>query len=130
LTKDEVDGTVFGENGFMKPPVFIVGCPRSGTSFLYHLLLSSGGFAEFRTQMNVFDVLEPIFGDLSLAKNKKKMLREWLASKAFAASGVLQVFPPERRWPVPLGLNHRFGDPAGNWFVSFKLFSKSLHLIF
>jgi hypothetical protein len=24
----------------MKPPVFIVGCPRSGTSYLYHLLLS------------------------------------------------------------------------------------------
>jgi len=46
----------------MKPPVFIVGCPRSGTSYLYHLLLSSGGFAEFHTQMNVFDVLEPIYG--------------------------------------------------------------------
>lgn len=72
----------------MKPPVFIVGCPRSGTSFLYHLLLSSGGFAEFHTQMNVFDVLEPIFGDLSVSKNKKNMMREWLRSKAFAVSGL------------------------------------------
>ncbi|MGB7330048.1 MAG: sulfotransferase [Terriglobales bacterium] len=70
----------------MNPPVFIVGCPRSGTSFLYHLLLSSGGFAEFHTQMNVFDVLEPIFGDLRIPQNKKKMMREWLRSKAFAAS--------------------------------------------
>jgi len=68
--------------------VFIVGCPRSGTSFLYHLLLSAGGFAEFHTQMNVFDVLEPIFGDLSVPKNKKKMLREWLGSKAFRVSGL------------------------------------------
>jgi len=72
----------------MKPPVFIVGCPRSGTSFLYHLLLSAGGFAAFHTQMNVFDVLEPIYGDLGSAKNKTKMMREWLQSKAFQASGL------------------------------------------
>jgi DNA-binding transcriptional ArsR family regulator len=70
----------------MKAPVFIVGCPRSGTSFLYHLLLSAGGFAEFRTQMNVFDVLEPIYGDLSVPKNRTKMMEKWLRSKAFEAS--------------------------------------------
>jgi len=72
----------------MKPPVFIVGCPRSGTSFLYHLLLSAGGFATFHTQMNVFDVLEPIYGDLSVRKNKQAMMREWLRSKAFHVSGL------------------------------------------
>lgn len=72
----------------MRPPVFIVGCPRSGTSFLYHLLLSAGGFARFHTQMNVFDVLEPIFGDLSSPTNKKMMMQEWLRSKAFAVSGL------------------------------------------
>lgn len=72
----------------MKPPVFIVGCPRSGTSYLYHLLLSAGGFAEFRTQMNVFDVLEPIYGDLSVPKRKAKMMHDWLQSKAFAVSGL------------------------------------------
>jgi glycosyltransferase involved in cell wall biosynthesis len=72
----------------MKPPVFIVGCPRSGTSYLYHLLLSAGGFAEFRTQMNVFDVLEPIFGDLGVFENKTKMMNEWLGSKAFKVSGL------------------------------------------
>ena len=72
----------------MRPPVFIVGCPRSGTSFLYHLLLSAGGFARFHTQMNVFDVLEPIFGDLSSAANKERMMGEWLRSKAFAVSGL------------------------------------------
>jgi len=38
--------------------------------------------------MNVFDVLEPIFGDLSVLRNKKKMMREWLGSKAFAVSGL------------------------------------------
>lgn len=72
----------------MRPAVFIVGCPRSGTSFLYHLLLSAGGFARFHTQMNVFDVLEPIFGDLSSPENKKRMMHEWLLSKAFVVSGL------------------------------------------
>jgi Sulfotransferase family len=72
----------------MRAPVFIVGCPRSGTSFLYHLLLSAGGFAEFRTQMNVFDVLEPIYGNLSVLCNKRKMMRDWLQSKAFWVSGL------------------------------------------
>ena len=74
----------------MKPPIFIVGCPRSGTSFLYHLLLSAGGFARFHTQMNVFDVLEPIYGDLKKTKNKRKMMRDWIGSKAFQVSGLDQ----------------------------------------
>ena len=72
----------------MRPPVFIVGCPRSGTSYLYHLLLSAGGFAEFRTQMNVFDVLEPIYGDLGVAENQRRMMEAWLRSKAFEVSGL------------------------------------------
>lgn len=72
----------------MKPPLFIVGCPRSGTSYLYHLLLSAGGFAEFRTQMNVFDVLEPIYGNLGAVKNKTRMMNAWLQTKAFDCSGL------------------------------------------
>lgn len=71
-----------------KAPVFIVGCPRSGTSFLYHLLLSAGGFAEFHTQMNVYDVLEPIYGDLSVLRNRRAALEEWLRSKAGRISGL------------------------------------------
>ena len=72
----------------MEPPVFIVGCPRSGSSFVYHLLLSAGNFAEFHTQMNVYDVLEPIYGDLGVMKNKKAAMKEWLGSKAFQVSGL------------------------------------------
>lgn len=72
----------------MKPPVFIVGCPRSGTSFLYHLLISAGGFVEFHTQMNVYDVLEPIYGNFNSSAHKKKMMQEWLQSKAFKVSGL------------------------------------------
>jgi hypothetical protein len=77
-----------GDGIAMKPPVFIVGCPRSGTSYLYHLLLSAGGFAEFRTQMNVFDVLEPVYGNLGIARNKTRMMSEWLRTKAFKVSGL------------------------------------------
>jgi LPS sulfotransferase NodH len=72
----------------MKPPVFIVGCPRSGTSYLYHLFLSAGGFVEFHTQMNVYDVLEPIYGDLSSRGNRERMMKDWLQSKAFRVSGL------------------------------------------
>ncbi|HKI25072.1 MAG TPA: sulfotransferase [Candidatus Sulfotelmatobacter sp.] len=72
----------------MKAPVFIVGCPRSGTSFLYHLLISAGGFAEFHTQMNVYDVLEPIYGDLGVRRNREAAIGEWLRSKAFRVSGL------------------------------------------
>lgn len=72
----------------MRPPVFIVGCPRSGTSFLYHLLLSAGGFAEFHTQMNAYDVLGPIYGSLDSPKNKSRMMDDWLRSKAFEVSGL------------------------------------------
>jgi len=71
-----------------KARVFIVGCPRSGTSFLYHLLLSAGRFAEFHTQMNVYDVLGPIYGDLGVVRNKRAALDEWLQSKAGRISGL------------------------------------------
>jgi len=38
--------------------------------------------------MNVFDVLEPIYGDLGVLRNKQKMMRDWLRSKAFRVSGL------------------------------------------
>ncbi len=72
----------------MKPPVFIVGCGRSGTAFLYHTLLSAGGFAQFRTQLNVFDVLGPIYGNLSRASTRKRLMKMWLSSMAFQRSGL------------------------------------------
>ena len=55
---------------------------------MYHLLLSAGGFAEFHTQMNAYDVLGPIYGPLDSAKNKKRMMADWLQSKAFQVSGL------------------------------------------
>lgn len=69
-------------------PVFIVGCPRSGTTLLYHMLLSAGGFAIYRTETHVFSMLAPKFGDLSHPRHRQKLLHEWLKSKYFHLSGL------------------------------------------
>jgi hypothetical protein len=69
-------------------PVFVVGCPRSGTTYLYHLLLSAGNFVTLRAESQAFHLLEPRFGDLSVAANKKSLLRAWFNSRLFTATGL------------------------------------------
>src|SRR5438309_3084476 len=69
-------------------PVFVLGCPRSGTTVLYHMLLSAGGFAVYRAESNVFNLLVPRFGDLSSAKNRHKLMEFWVRSKLFRVSGL------------------------------------------
>jgi hypothetical protein len=69
-------------------PVFVVGCPRSGTTYLYHMLLSAGNFAVYRAESEVFHVLEPRFGDLSRPENKKRLLAAWFKSRLFTATGL------------------------------------------
>jgi len=66
----------------------VVGSPRSGTTLLYHMLLSSGGFAVYRTEARVFDMLSPRFGNLSVRKNKEQLLSMWLPSEFFRRSGL------------------------------------------
>lgn len=73
-----------------RAPVFVVGSPRSGTTLLYHMLLSAGNFAVYRTESNVLNVLEPRFGDLSVARNRRRLLDAWLGSRLFTASGLDQ----------------------------------------
>jgi hypothetical protein len=69
-------------------PVFVLGCGRSGTTLLYHMLLSAGGFAVYRAESNAINLLEPRFGDLSVKRNKEKLMEAWLASKLFERSGL------------------------------------------
>jgi len=64
-------------------PVFIVGSPRSGTTLLYHMLLSTGVFVVYRTESQVFNLLEPRFGDLSNRSNFDRMFRGWKNSRLF-----------------------------------------------
>ncbi|MGA9526778.1 MAG: sulfotransferase [Terriglobales bacterium] len=71
-----------------KAPVFVLGCDRSGTTFLYHTLLSAGGFAIYHTESNAFNLLGFRFGDLSRRKNRRAMLDQWLHSKLFHRSGL------------------------------------------
>jgi hypothetical protein len=69
-------------------PVFVVGCPRSGTTVLYHMLLSAGNFAIYRAESNVLNLLEPKFGSLRSPQNRRRLLDAWLRSKLFQASGL------------------------------------------
>ncbi len=69
-------------------PVFVVGCARSGTTLLYDTLLSAGGFAIYLGESNIFNLLAPRFGDLSVRKNRERMLDVWLGSRLFRASGL------------------------------------------
>ena len=71
-----------------KSPVFVLGCPRSGTTVLYHMLLSAGNFAVYRAESNVFSVLQPRFGDLRSERNRRNLMRYWLRSKLFRVSGL------------------------------------------
>src|SRR5712692_11849338 len=71
-----------------KAPVFVLGCPRSGTTVLYHMLLSAGNFAVYRTESNVFSVLQPRFGSLRSKNNLRELLQLWLKSKLFQATGL------------------------------------------
>jgi Sulfotransferase family len=69
-------------------PVFVLGSPRSGTTLLYDMLLSAGGFAVYLAEANVFNLLAPRFGDLSVPENRRKLVNAWLDSKLFRASGL------------------------------------------
>jgi hypothetical protein len=69
-------------------PVFVLGCGRSGTTLLYHMLLSAGNFAVYRIESNVINLLEPRFGDLSVAANKRRMLEAWYNSRLYTLSGL------------------------------------------
>ncbi len=72
----------------MKPPVFIVGSPRSGTTWLYHLLLSSGGFAIYRAETVVYTLLAPRFGGFRTQADRRRLLEAWLPSELFLRSGL------------------------------------------
>jgi hypothetical protein len=84
----EAQATSRKTNSRKKAPVFVLGCGRSGTTLLYHMLLSAGGFAVYRAESNAINLLEPRFGDLSVKRNKENLMEAWLASKLFERSGL------------------------------------------
>ncbi len=66
----------------------MLGSPRSGTTLLYDMLLSAGGFAVYLAESNVFNLLAPRFGDLRSGRNRARLMRVWLQTKLFKASGL------------------------------------------
>lgn len=75
-------------NGRSRAPVFVLGSPRSGTTLLYDMLLSAGGFAVYLAESNVFNLLAPRFGDLNSLASRERLLEAWLGSKLYRASGL------------------------------------------
>jgi hypothetical protein len=69
-------------------PVFVVGSARSGNTLLYHMLLSSGHFPQYRTEPAVFDLLIPRFGDFRHRRNREKLMKYWVRSKQCCLTGL------------------------------------------
>ena len=69
-------------------PVFVLGCGRSGTKFLYHTLLSAGGFAVYHAESNAFNLLGLRFGNLAHRSNRRAMLDAYYTSKLFQRTGL------------------------------------------
>jgi hypothetical protein len=86
-TKREI-GSASERGPHKKAPVFVLGCPRSGTTVLYHMLLSAGGFAVYRSESNVFNLLVPRFGGMRFAQDRKRLMDAWLNSMLFNVSGL------------------------------------------
>ena len=69
-------------------PVFVVGCPRSGTTLLYDMIQSSGDFALFPVESDVFRILGAKFPSLISSRNRRRLLEFWLRSENGAQSGL------------------------------------------
>src|ERR1700722_18764885 len=69
-------------------PVFVLGCGRSGTKFLYHTLLSAGGFAVYHAESNAFNLLGLRFGNLMHRRNRRALLDAYYTSKLFQRTGL------------------------------------------
>lgn len=71
-----------------RAPVFVVGTPRSGTTYLYHLLVSSGVFANFRAESHIFNQLAPRFNRLRTPADRASALKVWSASDPGRRTGL------------------------------------------
>ena len=77
-------------------PVFVLGCGRSGTKFLYHTLLSGGGFAVYFAESNTFNLLGVRFGNLARRANRRKLLDTYYKSNLFERTGLKREDVDER----------------------------------
>ena len=76
--------------------MFVLGCGRSGTKFLYHTLLSAGGFAVYFAESNTFNLLGVRFGNLARRANRRKLLDTYYKSNLFERTGLKREDIDER----------------------------------
>ena len=69
-------------------PIFSIGCSRSGTTLLYHMLLSAGNFAVYRAESFIFTLFEPRFRPLRKPRNRRRMLDAWYKTRLFTRTGL------------------------------------------
>ncbi len=79
-----------------RAPVFVLGCNRSGTKFLYYTLLSAGGFAIYQEESAVFAVLGLHFGNLSSRGNRRRLLDTYFGTVHFQNAGLAPADIEER----------------------------------
>lgn len=72
----------------LAPPVFILGSPRSGTTLLSHLLLSSGGFAVVRSELHAMNIVGPRYGGLTSESDREALIEAWLGTEVHQRTGV------------------------------------------
>lgn len=68
-------------------PVFVVGAPRSGTTLLYSILLSSGAFPIYEAESRIMEC-ESKYGDLRNRRNFERLLDDYLEARQFHRSGL------------------------------------------
>lgn len=98
-----------------RAPVFVVGCPRSGTTLLYHMLISAGGFVNYRSESHVFNVLAPKYGSLDDRSSRQRFMQEWVRTGYFARSGLKKEL-----------ITRRVVEHARNWGDFLRLVMESM----
>src|ERR1019366_1727452 len=88
LVENQPAGQAGTRGARSKAPVFVLGCGRSGTKFLYHTLLSAGGFAVYHSESNAFNLLGLRFGNLARRRNRRQLLDAYFTSKLFQRTGL------------------------------------------
>jgi hypothetical protein len=91
-----VSGSTLIRTARSKAPVFSIGCSRSGTTLLYHMLLSAGNFAVYRAESFIFTLYEPRFRPLSKPQNRRQMLDAWYKTRLFTRTGLEPADVDER----------------------------------
>jgi len=76
------------ESSSSPSPIFVVGSPRSGTTLLYHMLVSTGLFLDYRAETHFFDLFLPRYGDPSGRRRRERLADAWLASTYHVRTGI------------------------------------------